>query len=242
MSADGSSDFAIGDIVTITLDGQEHQYTLLAKMNQGRTEYCQFTTNNFCYYLSSDELRNICDPTLMNYSFDVTDIDQMEKYIESGCNNEWLDTSYVSAKTYYTSFDNLKSEFWIVGIFMSLIIGVIGIINFINVILTSIICRGKEIATMQSIGLQGKQLQKMLCMEGMVFSLLALLGSLVLGGVLIPLVSYVFAGMAEYYSGYVAMIPMIAMWILYFIVSIIVPVFGKRMISKDSLIARIRQE
>ena len=242
MSAAGSSEFAVGDTVTIVLDGQKYQYTLLAKMNRGRTEYCQFTTNGFCYYLSSDELRKISNATLMNYSFDAADIDQMEEYIDSQCSNEWLSMSYISAKTYYTSFDSLKSEFWIVGTFMSVVIGVIGIVNFVNVILTSIISRKKEIATMQSIGMQGKQLRKMLCTEGIIFSLSALSGSLALGVVLIPLVSNVFAGMVEYYAGYITMTPMIAIWIVYFIVSIIVPVYGKQIISKDSVIARIRQE
>ena len=242
MSAEGSSEFAVGDTVTIVLDGQKYQYTLLAKMNRGRTEYCQFTTNGFCYYLSSSELRKISDVTLMNYSFDAADIDQMENIIDNYCNNEWSGMSYVSAKTYYTSFDNLKSEFWIVGTFMSAVIGGIGIINFINVILTSIISRKKEIATMQSIGMQGKQLQKMLCTEGIIFSLLTLLGSFVLGAVLLPLVSNVFAGMVEYYAGYTTIAPMIVIWMLYFIISIIVPVYGKHMISKDSVIARIRQE
>lgn len=242
MSAAGSSEFAVGDTVTIVLDGQKYQYTLLAKMNRGRTEYCQFTTNGFCYYLSSDELRKISNATLMNYSFDAADIDQMEEYIDSQCSNEWLSMSYISAKTYYTSFDSLKSEFWIVGTFMSVVIGVIGIVNFVNVILTSIISRKKEIATMQSIGMQGKQLRKMLCTEGIIFSLLALSGSLALGVVLIPLVSNVLAGMVEYYAGYITMTPMIAIWIVYFIVSIIVPVYGKQIISRDSVIARIRQE
>ncbi len=242
MSAEGSSEFAIGDTVTIVLDGQKYQYTLLAKMNRGKTEYCQFTTNGFCYYLSSSELRKIRDATLMNYSFEAADIDQMENIIDRYCNNEWPGMSYVSAKTYYTSFDNLKSEFWIVGTFMSAVIGGIGIINFINVILTSIISRRKEIATMQSIGMQGKQLREMLCTEGIIFSLLALLCSFVLGAVLIPLVSNVFAGMVDYYAGYITMTPMIAIWILYFIVSIIVPVCGKQIISKESVISRIRQE
>ena len=242
MSAAGSSEFAVGDTVTIVLDGQKYQYTLLAKMNRGRTEYCQFTTNGFCYYLSSDELRKISNATLMNYSFDVADIDQMEEYIENQCSNEWLSMSYISAKTYYTSFDSLKSEFWIVGTFMSVVIGGIGLVNFINVILTSIISRRKEIATMQSIGMQEKQLRKMLCTEGIIYSLLALLGSFVLGVILIPLVSNVFAGMMEYYAGYITVKPMIAIWIGYFIVSIIVPVCGKHILSKDSVIARIRQE
>ena len=82
----------------------------------------------------------------------------------------------------------------------------------------------------------------MLCTEGIIYSLLALLGSFVLGVILIPLVSNVFAGMMEYYAGYITMKPMIAIWIGYFIVSIIVPVCGKHILSKDSVIARIRQE
>ena len=122
---------------------------------------------------------------------------------------------------------------------MSIVLVGVGLVNFINMILASIISRRKEIATMQSIGTQGKQLRKMLCTEGIIISLSALSGSFMLGTALMPLISDVFAGMVEYYAGYITMTPI---RIVYFVVSIIVPVYGKQIISKDSVIIRIRQE
>lgn len=125
---------------------------------------------------------------------------------------------------------------------MSVVLVGVGLVNFINMILASIISRRKEIATIQSIGMQGKQLRKMLCTEGIIISLSALSGSFMLGTALMPLISDVFAGMVEYYAGYITMTPMTAIRIVYFVVSIIVPVYDKQIISKDSVIIRIRQE
>ena len=45
---------------------------------------------------------------------------------------------------------------------LSVIIGLIGIVNFINSVLTSIITRQKEFAMLQSIGMTGKQQKQML--------------------------------------------------------------------------------
>lgn len=45
---------------------------------------------------------------------------------------------------------------------MALIIGSVGILNFVNTILTSIFTRRRELATLQSVGMTGRQMMKML--------------------------------------------------------------------------------
>ena len=66
--------------------------------------------------------------------------------------------------------DNGKVETeWIkhqVGGMLTLVIGIIGILNFINSILTGIVTRQKEFAMMESIGMTKKQLTRMLIYEG----------------------------------------------------------------------------
>lgn len=61
------------------------------------------------------------------------------------------------------------------------LIAVIGFINLINTMITSIVTRKKELAILQAIGLSGKQLVNMLAGEGLVFTAGTLLISLTLG-------------------------------------------------------------
>lgn len=61
------------------------------------------------------------------------------------------------------------------------LIAVIGFVNLINTMITSIVTRKKELAILQAIGLSGKQLVNMLAGEGLVFTAGTLLISLTLG-------------------------------------------------------------
>lgn len=64
------------------------------------------------------------------------------------------------------------------------IIGVIGFMNMANTLITSIITRRRELGILQAIGMTKRQLNRMLQMEGLVFTIGTLLVSLSLGNVL----------------------------------------------------------
>lgn len=64
------------------------------------------------------------------------------------------------------------------------IIGVIGFMNMANTLITSIITRRRELGILQAIGMTKRQLNRMLQMEGLVFTVGTLLVSLTLGNVL----------------------------------------------------------
>ena len=68
---------------------------------------------------------------------------------------------FESKETYVSSFDDLTSLIITIGGALSIIIGIIGIANFVNSVLTSVITRKKEFAMLQSIGMTGKQLKRM---------------------------------------------------------------------------------
>ncbi len=66
----------------------------------------------------------------------------------------------------------------IVGFTLSSILMMIGLLNFINMISTSIIVRKREFAMMQSIGMTSKQLRMMLFLEGLFIVIIATVGSM----------------------------------------------------------------
>ena len=70
--------------------------------------------------------------------------------------------------------------FRLVGGTLCAILALIGILNFINSITTSILSRYREIAMLQSVGMTGWQVKQILIYEGIGYSILGLLGSLIL--------------------------------------------------------------
>ena len=60
----------------------------------------------------------------------------------------------------------------VVGGILSFILGLIGILNFINTMITSIQARKNELAVLQAVGMTGRQLRQMLTGEGLCYVLL----------------------------------------------------------------------
>ncbi|WP_215699388.1 FtsX-like permease family protein [Clostridium sp. MCC353] len=86
-----------------------------------------------------------------------------------------------SREVYVKSFADLTSLFVTIGGALSAVIGFIGIANFVNSVLTSIITRKREFAVLQSIGMTGKQLKTMLLYEGLYYALGTMIASAVFG-------------------------------------------------------------
>ncbi len=59
-------------------------------------------------------------------------------------------------------------------------LALIGILNFINSMMTSILSRYKELAMLQSVGMTGRQVKQMLMIEGIGYSALGLICSLLI--------------------------------------------------------------
>ena len=92
---------------------------------------------------------------------------------------------YESKTTYAGEFESMRSMFLMLGGVLSFIVGLVGVLNFFNAILTGIIARRRELAVLQAVGMTGRQLRAMLACEGLLYALgaagLALLLTVVLG-------------------------------------------------------------
>lgn len=123
-----------------------------------------------------------------------------------------------------------------------LMIAVIGFMNLINTMITSIITRKRELGMLQAIGLSDKQLTKMLAGEGLVFTAVTLVASLTIGNVLGYLVflygkSSGFMSVTSYHYPVVESICLAALLILG---QLSVTFFIGKRVKKESLIDRIR--
>lgn len=85
---------------------------------------------------------------------------------------------YCSIETVRKDFDQFIGAVKYIGGFLCAIVGIIAVLNFINAILTGIISRKREFALLQAVGMTGKQLRRMLEIEGLFYATISVLFSL----------------------------------------------------------------
>ena len=88
---------------------------------------------------------------------------------------------YESKETVVIEFNSLRYMTLTMEGSLSIIIGIIGILNFINSMLTSIVTRRREFSMKQGICMTNKQLNKLLIYKGIYYALATITVSLVLG-------------------------------------------------------------
>jgi putative ABC transport system permease protein len=130
--------------------------------------------------------------------------------------------------------------FLILGGSMSLIVGLVGVLNVINTVLTGIVARRKELATLQAIGMTGKQLKNMLTCEGLLYT-----GGAAVVAVALNLLTVPMAGGIEkifWFCEYkFTFVPSLVAVPVFAVVGILVPVITYAMLCKKSVVERLRE-
>lgn len=109
------------------------------------------------------------------------DVDQFLKMYE---NQPQANISFSSRETVRAAFGVYKNTFSTTGLVLAVIFGIIGLLNLLNVTLTNAITRQREFAIMQSIGMTRRQLRRLFVLEGILYTVIADILSLVLAALL----------------------------------------------------------
>ncbi len=86
-------------------------------------------------------------------------------------NNVDPSVAYASAQSAREAAQGTQTTIRLVGNLLGIIFGVAGVLNLINTLVTTILIRRHEFATMQSIGMTRRQLRSMLVHEGLFYAL-----------------------------------------------------------------------
>lgn len=138
-----------------------------------------------------------------------------------------------------SSFKTSMTSMNIVSSGMSILLILIGVINFVNVMLTGVFTRRKELAVMESVGMTKKQIQKMLMYEGLYYGLTTILLILTLGNGIVLLIANLTQKIADYavFNYPFALMVCIAVCIL--AICMLVPKIVYKQISKESVTERL---
>lgn len=180
---------------------------------------------------------------VLYYVFDCEDdqVDTVEQWMQSFAGGDDSVYDYESRKTYEEDFYGFRDMFMMVGSGAALIVGLIGILNFLNAILTGIMTRKREFAVLQSVGMTGKQLNQMLITEGMVFAGSSVVITLVLTIAMGPVASSVLEGMFWFFSYHLTVTPILLVAPVFLAIGAVIPLTAYHYVMKRSVVERLRE-
>ncbi|HHV09406.1 MAG TPA: FtsX-like permease family protein [Clostridiales bacterium] len=181
--------------------------------------------------------------SVMYYACDVNDEDTatMEAFFSDLTKEQLPQFDYESKATYAKEFESFRNMFLMLGGVLSFIIGLVGVLNFLNAILTGILIRRREFAMLQSIGMTGKQLKTMLIFEGLYYALGAILVSLALSTAFAPLLSNALGSMFWFFTYRFTVWPILVLLPVFAALGTLLPLAVYRTVSKHSIVERLRE-
>ncbi|MBD5486301.1 MAG: ABC transporter permease [Lachnospiraceae bacterium] len=148
----------------------------------------------------------------------------------------------------YVTQDSLRQEFEgmvtivaTIGIVLAAVIALIGILNFVNAIITGIISRRREFAMLQSIGMTGDQLRKMLICEGISYIAIAGVISFILGSLLSWLILRALNNVILFFEYQFRILPFVVMIPILMLVAALTPSMAYKSLSKKSIVERLHE-
>ena len=181
---------------------------------------------------------------VMYYAFDTADEanDAMEEFLRDYTENVNPQFDYESRALYAAEFEGMRSMFQLCGGALSFIVGLVGVLNFFNAILTGIIARKREFAVLQSIGMTGKQLKTMLVCEGLFYALGAAVISLALTLILGPVAFTAVGSLFWFFTYRLTLSPFLIVVPVFALLGVLVPLAVYRAIARSTIVERLRQE
>ena len=167
----GTTQFDKGDTVTITgADGKDYTYTVLGHMNiaLGAKKTGISKGGLTCeLYMNAEQYKAVTgNQNIMSYEFNVNE--GMEKEAEDfikGMTEADNSVNYQSKYSLAADFESMKLLVKLICTLLCIVLTFIAIMNLINVFVSSIMVREKELATLKSIGMTRGQVRKMLLWE-----------------------------------------------------------------------------
>ena len=227
-------------------DGAEKTYEVLAVVEYPQAFSCgSLRLSGTCFFFPTKEyLAHVGEGSLlpMMTIFDVDDshLAAAEQWVQDYTENIDPTLGYRSRGTLAGTYQGLIDMFTIVGGALCALLALIGVLNFINSMVTSVLTRRGEIAMLQSVGMTGKQVQKMLIFEGMGYSVLGIVSSLILAALVnVTALRSITAGM-DYFTYRFTLIPALLCAIPLLAVTALVPWLCYRKMAKASIVERLR--
>lgn len=256
MQIDKNSDFDflnVGDVITVYKNGEPvMELPILAKAaRNGDDAEIGITVNGpltvggdgLFLYLPTSIYKELYDePVAYKYAFNVEESqrESMTAFLNDYMKNVDTSINYLSADSARENAEGTRTMIKFVGGLVGIIFGIAGVLNLINMVITTILTRRHEFATMQSIGMTNRQLTKMMIFEGTYYAAGACLFGLVLATILNLTLVKSIVGSIWYFTFRFTLLPAIIVSVVLLVVGAIVPVLALKFFNKGSIVEQLR--
>lgn len=148
---------------------------------------------------------------------------------------------YLTKEALKKEFESMVTVIATIGIALATVIALIGILNFINAIVTAIISRRREFAMLQSIGMTNGQLRKTLICEGISYIAVSGAISFVLGSLLAWLILRALNGVILFFEYQFQILPFMVMLPVLVLAAVLTPVICYGRLQKKSIVERLQE-
>lgn len=229
-----------GDVVEI--GGNE--YTVYASVDIPMIiEYPVYAPIECNFILPEDEYLSIYgEVNPMRTLIDVKDS-------EEAAFEEWIKGYTADSNLSYTSKQSVIEDnkafgelFAIAGIFVAVILGMIGVMNFSNTMIASIIARNRELAMLEAVGMTVKQQKRSLIREGLRYFTYTSLLTVIMSSLLNVTAVKTFVNNLPMFSWRFSLTSLVIYLPVIFIIILIIPTSAYRRLSRRSVVERLRTE
>lgn len=202
--------------------------------------------NGYNAILTTDALKRDwgSDVQKMIYLFDTPDEaseEAAEKFLADYTAGEDSGLNYESKAELRKDFENFRNMYLVVGTTLCIIVGLVGILNFFNAILTGILTRHREFAMLQSVGMTGRQLKQMLVLEGLFYTAGAGVVTIMLTCILNPLVAKVIGNTFWFFIYRFTILPVLAVLPVFVLLGVLLPLVIYKFTAKKTIVERLRE-
>lgn len=236
--------FSPGDKLSFECGGKNQEYEVLALVA------CRSILTSGISIASSTSLMLPADtfvqlyphslPIRYLFNADSTAFDNIDQWLKAYVGNSENGISYTSRSILTQEFNDIKYTYVIAGGILSLLFAIIGVLNFVNVIVTSILSRQQDFSVMQSVGMTKKQTKKLLLCEGFLYLVWSFLLAAVVSVVISLLLIRPMAAGTWYCEYQFTLLPALAMFPLYAVIALLVPYQGIKVFFKKSIVDNLR--
>lgn len=202
-------------------------------------------------YYGSDEfvlnsevfLRDSKTAGVMTYLYNTAEsaIEPMEHFLSHYTENEEPTLDFESKQSYVSEFEGFRTMFLLMGSTLSAVVGLVGVLNFLNAILTSILTRRREFAMLQSIGMTTRQLHTMLIFEGICYAVLAAAVALLLSLFTSPMLNTSMSSMVWFFTYHFTLLPVAVVTPVFLLLGILIPILAYWFTPRHTIVERLRE-
>ena len=201
-----------------------------------------YPVNGVQVVLPKQDVQNSLDSWCFGISYEVEKeyLEQFTQAVKDYSENVNKNMGYLTKSSLEEGFQTMIGSIRMIGIALSAVIAFIGILNFINSIITGILARKHEFAVLCSIGMTEQQLKRMILEESLYYVLISGIISVALGTALSRIILLALNNVIMFFAYRPNFLAFVIMLPLFLVLAALVPYLAYNRMKKESIVERLR--